>query len=301
MISSNSYITYKSYSDRECLNELLTEIIDIVLIQRHMTNLDGCDVLKMIKDNSKISHTPVIFISDLDDSVESSIKAYNCGAFDVVYKPFSKEILLHKIRMLYEFSSTRRELEEQIKVLTKLNEQNLEMRKQIEQIASIDYLTEVANRRIIDRELSKEYINSLQDGKPLALLMMDLDNFKMYNDYYGHQRGDRALRDIAKESKKAIKNHPGLIGRYGGEEFLIVLSDADKHVAEAVASKIIKNIDSLNIKHSTVCERNNLTVSIGIVSLIPNNKISIGKIINMADEALYDAKSQGKNTYAFKK
>ena len=101
--------------------------------------------------------------------------------------------------------------------------------------------------------------------------MMDLDNFKMYNDYFGHQRGDRALRAIAKATKKATKDNDALIGRYGGEEFLIVVKNSDNETTKKIANKILESINKLAIKHSPVCENEYLTVK-GVLKWIEKDR-----------------------------
>jgi len=301
IFSNDGYIIHIANSGKHCLEKLLNERIDTVLMEANLKDLNGFNTSKLIRSNPKISHIPVILLSDEKESKEYILQAYDYGAFEIEFRPFTEEVLLHKINIFHEMIYTRRELEEQVKVLTKLNEQNFEMRKQIEKIASIDYLTEVANRRGLDRELSNEYILALQDKKYLSLLMMDLDNFKKYNDYFGHQRGDRALRAIAKATKKATKDNDALIGRYGGEEFLIVIKNSDNASTKKIANKILESINKLAIKHSPVCENEYLTVSIGAVSAIPSRNTSVGKLISFADEALYEAKNQGKNRYVIKK
>jgi len=297
----NNYIIRSADSGKDCINKLLTEIVDVVLMHTDMKDLDIYDTAKLIRSNNKISHIPLIFITDQEENKDFLLKSYKSGATDFIYKPFVNDILIHKISIYHEMISNLRELENQVDILTKLNDQNFAMRKQIEEIASIDYLTEIANRRVIDRELSNEYIIALQDKKPLGLLMMDLDNFKMYNDYFGHQKGDKALRQIAKASKKVVRKTNDFVGRYGGEEFLFILTDCNEEQTCVISNKIVEEINNLNIKHSPICERGNLTVSIGAVSCIPTSKISAGKLISFADEALYDAKRQGKNRVLLKK
>lgn len=300
LFSTNYYIKHLAYSGKECLNLLLTEIVDIVLLSHNLNDLDSCEVTQLVKDNPKTKHIPIIFIADENTCEKKIIDVYKCGAFDCFYKPISKDVLTHRVNLLYDISSTKRELEDQIRVLKELNKRNVEMKQQVEKMASIDYLTEIANRRALDAKLSTEYVNALQEEKSLTLLMMDLDNFKMYNDYFGHQKGDRALRSIAKTSKLIVNKANGLIGRYGGEEFLAVINDSDQAKAIELAKTILKKIQQLEIEHSPVSQSKYLTLSIGVVSLIPNSDITIGKMIGLADEALYDAKNQGKNRFVIK-
>lgn len=299
-LPKEEYIIHSAKSGRDCINKLLTEIIDVVLMQIDMVDLDVYETAKIVRSNIKISHMPLIFMADEAEDKALTIKAFKSGATDIFFRPYINDTLIHKLAVYHEMISNTRKLEDQVKVLTKLNEQNLNMRKQIEEIASIDYLTEVANRRIIDRELSNEYILALQDKKPIALLMMDLDNFKMYNDYFGHQKGDRALRRIAKASKKVMSKTGDFVGRYGGEEFLFILKNCNIELACEISNRIVKTIDNLNILHSPICTGKNLTVSIGVVSCIPTSKTSASKLISFADEALYDAKNQGRNRYVLK-
>jgi diguanylate cyclase (GGDEF)-like protein len=270
-------------------------MVDVVLIQTDMKELDAFEIARSVRLNKKIHLIPLIFVCNQEKCENLVQKAIKSGVTDVFYNPFIESVLIHKVQIYHDMIRNQRELENQIIKLKELNQQNLEMQKQIEKIASVDYLTEIANRRILDQELMKEYNFALQNQTPICLLMMDLDNFKMYNDYYGHQKGDKALQKIAKASKNTIKNEEGIVGRYGGEEFLFILKNCGVEKANKTAKKIIQNIEKLILKHNPLCDTELLTVSIGIISCIPTKNMTITKLIAGADEALYEAKRLGKN------
>lgn len=300
IFEDDKYITYAAQSGKECLEKLLTERIDIVLMDIIMPEMDGFETAHVIRSNPKTKHVPIIFVTGISQSTKIDLEGYSCGAFDIIYKPINKDILIHKINLFHEMFLIQRELEEQVKVLTELNKQNKLMREEIEKIASVDYLTNIANRRVLDNELSNRYIDAYQENKPISLLMMDLDNFKKYNDYFGHQKGDIALKSVAKTANRVLDKNLDFIGRYGGEEFLVILFDTDKKRALNIAETIIQEILNLKLKHSPICDCEHLTISIGATTVVPNEKTSINKLINAADEALYIAKNNGRNQVAFK-
>ena len=171
--------------------------------------------------------------------------------------------------------------------------------KQLETLASNDGLTGISNRRSFDNKLEEEWRRSKRSKDPVSLILFDIDNFKDYNDHYGHQAGDEVLRKVGKlllESK--LINRPGdLTARYGGEEFAIILSGATLEYARNVAEKFRKAIMGLKIKHeySKVENHKIVTISSGVTSLQAQRKSEASQIIKLADQALYLAKENGRN------
>jgi two-component system, cell cycle response regulator len=165
---------------------------------------------------------------------------------------------------------------------------------QLKQLAILDGLTGLANRRYFDRILRKEWQRSAREQKPLSLILCDIDYFKLYNDTYGHPAGDRCLQAVAKILKISIKRPADLVARYGGEEFAIVLPDTDTKGALFVANQIRENLANLKLEHKASADRY-ITLSIGVMTQTPVYKASPKNLIARTDKLLYQAKKQGRN------
>jgi diguanylate cyclase (GGDEF) domain len=156
-----------------------------------------------------------------------------------------------------------------------------------------DELTKISNRRTFDEMLDTFYEQSRRNNTSLAVLFIDVDHFKNYNDFYGHQKGDDVISTIAKTIKNAIR-HMDFVARYGGEEFVVLLPETDAHGAYAVASNIYKAIDRLEIPHAKSQVSNHVTISLGITVYRAEN-MTKDELLNIADQALYRAKQLGRN------
>ena len=159
-----------------------------------------------------------------------------------------------------------------------------------------DGLTGIANRRTFDEHLDRVWAQAAREGRPLTLLMIDIDHFKSYNDRFGHQAGDQCLRRVAWSLSGHARRPLDIAARYGGEEFAMVLYDASRQHAEDMARQIQAGIESLAIAHAaSPVSGKRLTVSIGIACVQPMSDRSHYGFIQLADEALYAAKERGRN------
>ncbi|ASU38850.1 diguanylate cyclase [Herbaspirillum sp. meg3] len=169
------------------------------------------------------------------------------------------------------------------------------LNQMLQGLAMHDGLTGLANRRCFDDEIVKELRRASRDGEPLAIVMIDVDYFKKYNDTYGHVAGDDCLRRIAAAVKVAEQRPGDLVARYGGEEIVVMLPHCDKHSATLIASDILKNISDLRIAHSGN-PPGVVTASAGVAVLTEVSSADTAEsIVDMADKALYQAKSTGRN------
>ena len=162
--------------------------------------------------------------------------------------------------------------------------------QKLQQLAILDGLTEIANRRYFDHVLNKEWHRLAREQQPLSLILCDIDHFKAYNDAYGHQQGDRCLQKIAQILRKATRRPADLAARYGGEEFAIILPNTDSQGALFVARKIMNLLEKAQIPHKKSEVSDFITLSIGIATKTPRPKQSVRTIINVADRLLYRAK-----------
>jgi diguanylate cyclase (GGDEF)-like protein len=179
-----------------------------------------------------------------------------------------------------------------------LREEKLQtLNLQLAELSISDSLTGLANRRHFDEVLAEEWNRSLRQGYSMAVLMIDADYFKAYNDCYGHQAGDRCLQTIAATIKAHVHRPGDLTARYGGEEFCVVLSECPLEGAQNVAREIHQAIETLNLPHqNSVYAR--ITVSIGVAATIPAHNQSALELLKKADLALYRAKADGRNQVA---
>lgn len=168
------------------------------------------------------------------------------------------------------------------------------LNRRLEALSTTDGLTGIANRRRLDDWLSSEWMRALRVQRPLALLMLDVDLFKSYNDHYGHQAGDECLRSVARIIDSCSRRSSDLAARYGGEEFVLIAADTDATSAEHLAEVVRQSIELLGFPHAG-SPIGKITVSIGVSVIVPEEGQEPEVLIRMADEALYLAKSQGRN------
>lgn len=168
---------------------------------------------------------------------------------------------------------------------------------ELERLASLDGLTQIANRRKFDEYLMQEWRRLIRTLNPLSLIIFDVDCFKRYNDFYGHQAGDACLIQVAQVAAKVVQRPADLVTRYGGEEFAVILPDTDRQGAIVIAEHIQQAIRSLAIPHTQSEVSEIITVSLGIASVIPTPELSPDDLITRADQALYAAKQQGRDRY----
>lgn len=166
--------------------------------------------------------------------------------------------------------------------------------KRIERQASIDVLTGIPNRRSFSERILEEFNRSRRDRDPLSVVMCDIDNFKSYNDTYGHQAGDQCLEKVAQIIEKETRRPGDFCARYGGEEFIIILPNTDQRGALQVAGRILENVRNMNIPHKTSLPLGSVTISLGVATT-DHDIFSPEDLVNHADKSLYAAKEKGRN------
>lgn len=165
----------------------------------------------------------------------------------------------------------------------------------LQRLASLDGLTQVANRRRLDEYLQQTWQRLIADQAMISFILCDVDYFKLYNDTYGHQAGDDCLQQIAQAISRAVKRSEDLVARYGGEEFAIALLYTDNLGALQIATSIQTEVAKLAMKHETSLVNDCVTLSIGVATMMPDQHVPVATLIAVADSALYEAKAQGRN------
>lgn len=179
--------------------------------------------------------------------------------------------------------------------VAKLNSELLSRNKELSEISVTDELTGLYNRRYFDDHLRQEWNRAKRDNSYLTLVMIDVDHFKLFNDSYGHQKGDKCLRTVAEIMFSSFRRADEFVSRYGGEEFAVVIAGNDKQSAYKDVMVYKNKVEEKKIIHSPDCNKPYVTISAGIASVIPSNQETIEGFIEMADIALYKAKEKGRN------
>lgn len=268
--------------------------VDLILLDIVMPGMDGVITCRRILESEHYANTPIIMVSAIDDASLLE-EAFDAGATDYVEKPVNKIELLARMRSalrLKEEIDRRREHEE---LLLNLTAQLREANEALQALAIMDGLTGVANRRRFNEYIEHEWRRAQRTGHPLSMLMIDIDDFKAYNDTYGHQKGDGCLKRVAETLQGSLRRPADLVARYGGEEFAVVLPDTDPQGAMEIAESVRAAVVGLNMPHRRSRAADYLTISLGVASVVPEQESAASEIIEMADRALYLAKGQGRN------
>jgi diguanylate cyclase (GGDEF)-like protein len=165
----------------------------------------------------------------------------------------------------------------------------------IAELAQHDALTGTKNRRVFDEYLSRLWQQAMKDGRAIAILLIDVDHFKAYNDRYGHQAGDEVLRQVAQTLQTFVCRPLDVLARYGGEEFAVILYDVDRVQAMDFATRIHRAVGELAIEHRGSRTAEGLSISVGVAAIRPANKRNPRGALQLADQALYEAKARGRN------
>lgn len=196
---------------------------------------------------------------------------------------------------VWRVSANERALKREVALRTEeLRAANAELRR----LASLDGLTGIANRGTFDRVLAQRWDEHGRRGFPLALLLCDIDAFKSYNDTFGHQAGDTALRRVAGALASLVRSEADLAARYGGEEFAMLLAECDAKQAAEIAQRVIDAVRSLAIEHPASNVWAHITISVGVAAIVPGAEQTTQLIVRRADEALYRAKANGRDRFS---
>lgn len=289
----------RALSGNEALSLMLDYKFALVLLDVQMPEMDGFETAELMRSSSRTRYIPIIFVTAISKEQKCIFKGYEVGAVDYLFKPIEPVILQSKVRVFIELYNQKLLVEEQSRLL-KLRVQELtELRainNRLEDLSMKDSLTGISNRRHFDQYIKTSFKSCMRSGKPLSLIMIDIDHFKLYNDNYGHQKGDDCISRVAKTMLNAVKRPMDLVARYGGEEFAVVLNETDKDGAKIVAKEIRSDINGLSLPHEYSYIAPHITLSLGVATIIPSNSCSIKEFINRADKALYRAKQSGRNT-----
>ena len=289
---------FMTRSGNEALNLMRRYEFALVLLDDLIPKMNGFEIAERMRASERTKSIPIIFITANSLDHWSVFKGFESGAVDYILKPIKPVILRSKVRIFLDLYQQKKLLEIQAELLESKVSELLELKEancHLESISSLDGLTGIPNRRTFDQFIGMGWKNALREQQPLSLIMADIDNFKSYNDNYGHPQGDDCLVLVAKSLVSCIKRPNDLVARYGGEEFIALLPNTDKKGALLVAERMRRSIEKLAIKHDQSQVADRVTISLGVAELVPQPFDSIADFIIIADNALYAAKHEGRN------
>jgi len=261
---------------------------DVILLDIVLPDTDGFEVCRLLKRCRDTRDIPVVFLTSRTCK-EDKLRGFEAGAVDFITKPFFAEEVRARVKTQIKLKLYADELIEKNKQLSILA-QKLEM------LSLTDDLMLIWNRRAFEMEIEKLHRHSVRYHRPYSLLIADIDFFKNFNDYFGHQAGDEVLRRLGQIFKNSVRTSD-FVARYGGEEIVVILPHTDCQGAVPTAQRIQEELARQNLAHPGSPIRNQVTVSIGISCFNPDQPdFSHYEVISKADKALYAAKHAGRNT-----
>jgi diguanylate cyclase (GGDEF)-like protein len=288
ILMHHGYCVREALDGEIALNAATNFQPDLILLDIMMPGIDGYEVCQRLKTSNDTCEIPIIFLSAVDNALDK-VKAFTLGGVDYIVKPYNLDEVLARIENQLKLVEIQKKLKEQNNLLQKFNQE-------LQHQNGIDSLTSIANRRRFDEYLTQEWNRLKREKAWLALILADIDYFKAYNDFYGHQAGDKCLSAVAQAINLTIQRPADLAARYGGEEFAILLPNTKPEGARQVAEAIKLAVTKLHILHERSPVSSYITISMGISSLVPNPQLSLEILVNYADRALYQAKQKGRNT-----
>ena len=247
----------------------------LALLDWIMPEMDGTEVCQKVRERGNEPYTYLILLTSLDEKT-NTVKGLDAGADDYLTKPFDPHELRARLRVGERMLEIQREL--------------ITAREELRLQATQDSLTGMLNRRLVLDILERELTRGQRLELPLAVLMIDIDHFKAVNDTYGHQAGDAVLKEVAARVSTTVRPYDS-VGRYGGEEFLVILPGCDEPRAQIVAERLCCVV-SREVVHTSAAEIS-VTLSLGL-ALSAQGETS-ERLVHAADRALYEAKRNGRN------
>ncbi|PLX73526.1 MAG: diguanylate cyclase response regulator [Desulfuromonas sp.] len=259
---------------------------DLIVSDMDMPNMNGLELINNIrKDGIDI---PVVILTG-NQEVKIAIEALKNGANDYIIKDENiSDTLIMSIEQVIETYLLKLE---NIRLVEELARKNQEL----ERLSYLDGLTGIPNRRYFDQTIRQEWNRALREESSLALVLIDIDFFKVYNDVYGHQSGDQCLQRVAQCLSQTLHRSSDFVARYGGEEFVAVLPKTSIAEAETLANKMRYNLAEQELEHKGSNVAKHVTISVGVSCFTPPESSTIDQLISDADEALYSAKRNGRN------
>lgn len=269
---AGDYQVFMATSGEQALGICAANPPDLILLDVVMPGLDGFEVCKRLKADESTRHIPVIFVTAHNEPAQET-HGLNLGAVDFIAKPVNPDVVRARVK-------THLTLKFQSDLLRKL--------------VFLDGLTGVFNRRYFDQQIATEWARATRNQSALSLILLDVDYFKRFNDHYGHQAGDDALRAVSSTLKASLRRPADLVARYGGEEFGCILPETSYDDALLIASELERKVRELGLPHANSSVDSVVTISVGLATRAGTAEGDVNALIGLADTMLYKAKRTGR-------
>lgn len=267
-------------SGEEALQLLENTPVDMIIMDVEMPGLNGFETTRLIREWLAGHWIPIIFVTGLNED-ENYREGIEAGGDDYLIKPVSYMIIKAKIRAMERIAAMRDQLHQ--------------LNAELEALSQLDSLTQIYNRRTFNEMAQQQWALAKRHQQPISALMIDVDHFKLFNDHYGHPAGDACLKKVSHAIKSCIHRSSDILGRYGGEEFVVLLPETDAKGALRVAQSISEALEQLALRHDVSPTASYVTASIGGATCLRTTGHDLEELIKNADRALYKAKRAGRN------
>jgi diguanylate cyclase (GGDEF)-like protein len=295
-LGHNTLIAKDGY---DALQLFRDESPDLVMIDLELPGLDALTTVQQLRKACfDISEwKPILFLSHSADD-DTITQAIDAGGDDFLKKPITLGLLKAKIKAMRRLISMRQNLIDFGQQMRVINDRLLDSTQLLNELSLKDPLTLIANRRAFEDGLERAILSAIRHGEPLSLIMIDIDDFKKYNDNLGHQQGDQCLQQVAQFLSTGLHRPKDFIARYGGEEFAIILPETEIEGANYVAERIRRSLHEHGLHHPESAH-NGVTASFGVASVNPMKGFQGESLVKASDLALYKAKELGRNCVVF--
>lgn len=266
----------------------------VILQDLVMPGVDGLDLVRQYRKHPALHAVPVIVLSTKEDPATKS-EAFQAGANDYLVKLPDKIELIARVRYHTRAYLDHLQRDEAYRALRESQRELMRANLELERLTRIDGLTGLGNRRYFDEYLAAEWKRCQRTQSPLSVLMIDVDHFKRYNDAYGHLAGDDVLKQVARVIQEGSTRSTDLAARFGGEEFVVILTGVPQEGASRVAERLVQGVRDLNIAHGN----DRVTISVGVATAWPDADGDPARLVNAADLALFRAKNEGRDRLVY--
>ncbi|MBP0495008.1 diguanylate cyclase [Roseomonas sp. SG15] len=268
----------------------------VILQDLVMPGVNGLDLVRRYREDPATRDVPVIVLSTKEEPLIKS-EAFSAGANDYLVKLPDRLELIARLRYHSRAYLNQLQRDEAYSALRESQQNLIKANLELQRLTKIDGLTGLSNRRYLDEYLAAEWSRTARLRLPLALLMIDVDEFKRYNDTYGHLAGDDVLKTVATAISSHCRRSDDLAARFGGEEFAVVVPEVSRDQVDELGTQLCRAIEALGLPHRASRVGGHVTVSVGAALWIPDEKDSPAALIEAADRALYQSKAAGRNRF----
>ncbi|MDO3388287.1 diguanylate cyclase [Gilvimarinus sp. SDUM040013] len=270
-------------SGEQALQLLEDNPVDMIIMDVEMPGLNGFETTALIREWLGDHWIPIVFVTGMSED-EDYRQGIEAGGDDYLIKPVSKMIITAKIRAMERIADMRDQL-------NRLN-------SELEAISQLDSLTQIYNRRTFNEQALKQWLLASRQNTCISALMIDVDHFKLYNDHYGHPAGDACLKEVTAAIEQCLNRPYDLLGRYGGEEFVVLLPETNKEGIANISQRIRRSLADRQVAHDVSPTSDTVTVSIGGACCLQTTGHTLEGLIKAADRALYRAKHSGRDQFS---